>query len=109
MIHARELESWPSSGSQAKEAHGSQRTVSDASTPRVGVGTLDYRRCHGRDGSFAGFAYLSKVDRDKKALTVYEGLVYGFSLSADPKAEVLPDPTQTEVPEPASLPLVSIG
>jgi len=59
------------------------------------------------DGSFAGFAYLSKVDRDKKVLTVYEGVVYGFSLSADPKPEVLPPPN--EVPEPAPLTLVVTG
>lgn len=40
------------------------------------------------DGSFSAFAFLSKIDRTNRKLTIYEGFNYGFTLSA------------TAVPEP---------
>jgi hypothetical protein len=51
------------------------------------------------NGFFQGFAYLSKVDFDKREQTVYEGLAYGFTQSADPKP----------APGPATLLLIIVG
>lgn len=45
------------------------------------------------NGSFAARTFLSQVDTDKRVLTLYEGVSYGFTLSATP------------VPEPSSLAL----
>lgn len=49
------------------------------------------------NGSFAARAFLSQVDAEKRVLKLYEGVSYGFTLSATP------------VPEPSSMALALLS
>ncbi|SIO29873.1 hypothetical protein SAMN05444722_1289 [Rhodovulum sp. ES.010] len=54
----------------------------------------DYPKGPWPNASFRGHAYISKVDREARTLTIYDGIDYGFVLSATP------------IPLPATIPLM---